>query len=177
MCNSFVLLSTALVQVVDHHGGSRLCRVLLDSASQSHSISERVVRKLGLPLFSVSVEVCGIGQSSTKTSSTVQCVIKSRFSPYTATIQCVVLKSITQQLPTVFIPKSDLEIPSNLQLADPHYNQPSEIDLLVVAELFFDLLLDGRSVSYTHLLRFVFAPASQSAVSSFRYVRVVHMLD
>lgn len=139
-----ILLSTVVVSILDNRGLPRLCRALLDSGSQSHFITERMVRRLGLPLYSVVTDVCGIGQSTTRTSSSVQCVIKSRFNSFSSTINSVVLKSITHQLPTIFIERSKLKIPSNLQLADPQFNQPGDIDLLIGAELFFDILRDGR---------------------------------
>lgn len=40
--------------------------------------------------------------------------------------------------------KSELNIPTNLQIADPEFYKPSDIHMLTGAELFFDLLCDGK---------------------------------
>ena len=141
---SSILLSTAVVTIQDNRGGPQLCRVLLDSGSQSNFITNKTVKKLGLPTRTISSEVSGIGQSITNPTRIVQCIIKSRFNSFSTAIDCLVLSSITQQLPTISIDRSSLDIPPNLQLADPQFSQPGDIDLLIGAELFFDLLCEGR---------------------------------
>ncbi|XP_075210229.1 uncharacterized protein LOC142317555 [Lycorma delicatula] len=132
--SSSVLLSTALVSILDHRGIPHFCCVLLDSGSQSNFATEKIVKKLGLPSANLSVEVNGFGISKTRTSKVVHCVTKTKFNSFSATIDCVVFPSITKELPTVSVSHSHLKIPQNFQLADPYFNQPSEIDLLVGAE-------------------------------------------
>lgn len=54
------------------------------------------------------------------------------------------MKNITQQLPSVSFNKRQLNLPQNLQLADPHFDVPNNIDMLIGTELFFELLTEGR---------------------------------
>jgi len=56
----------------------------------------------------------------------------------------VVLPSITRSLPAIEISKSELEVPSNIRLADPEFNVPREVDLLIGAEKFWDLICVGQ---------------------------------
>jgi len=42
------------------------------------------------------------------------------------------------------ISKSELEIPSNTRVADPEFNVPREIDLLIGVEKFWDLICVGQ---------------------------------
>jgi len=56
----------------------------------------------------------------------------------------VVLPSITRSLPAIKISKTELEVPSNIRLADPEFNVPREVDLLIGAEKFWDLICVGQ---------------------------------
>lgn len=138
------MLSTAIITIRDNHGKPNLCRALIDSGSQSNFITERIANLLKLPRHKSSIEVSGIGQSSTKTCHTVNCKIQSRMTSFSASIECIVLEKITQQLPVIEIPVSNLNIPANIQLADPKCHTPSDIDVLLGAELFYDIICDGK---------------------------------
>ncbi|XP_050307512.1 uncharacterized protein LOC126744197 [Anthonomus grandis grandis] len=73
---SRVLLSTAVVDVIDKHGNTHLCRVLLDSGSESSFITAELCNKLGLVTKQTNISVSGIGQTNSKilkqTSVTIQ---------------------------------------------------------------------------------------------------------
>ncbi|XP_073820296.1 uncharacterized protein [Musca autumnalis] len=47
-------------------------------------------------------------------------------------------------VPGEFLNTSQWKIPQNIELADPLFYKPQRIDVLLSAEVFFDLLLDGR---------------------------------
>ncbi|KAK9503547.1 hypothetical protein O3M35_010081 [Rhynocoris fuscipes] len=139
-----IVLSTAVVFVLDNRGAHHLCRVLLDSGSQSNFISEKAANILRLPRQRVTTEINGISSSLSTSYYSVQCSIKSRINSYSASLDCLILPTITIQLPTTPISISHINIPSNLPLADPEFYKPSDIDMLIGAELFFDLLSEGR---------------------------------
>lgn len=46
------------------------------------------------------------------------------------------MPEINEFAPNEPIIKEQLKIPSNLQLADPNFNETGEIDILLVAEIF-----------------------------------------
>ncbi|XP_063365335.1 uncharacterized protein LOC134653901 [Cydia amplana] len=60
-------------------------------------------------------------------------------------LRCFVLKRVTSSLPSTYIDLDSIRIPDNIQLADPNFNVPSEIDILIGSEIFWDLL-DGEKI-------------------------------
>lgn len=57
-------------------------------------------------------------------------------------MKCLVLNQITAQLPSLGT-ISNINIPDHVQLADPKFYSPSEIELLIGADKFLELLNDG----------------------------------
>ncbi|XP_011690502.1 PREDICTED: uncharacterized protein LOC105451630 [Wasmannia auropunctata] len=60
---SQVILSTAVVDIVDSAGQLHTCRVVLDAGSQSNFISEQLCNKLELSKRAINVPIQGIGNS------------------------------------------------------------------------------------------------------------------
>ena len=60
--SSQILLATAIVYVRDKHGQLVKCRALLDSASQGHFVTERLVQQLQLRKVKAHVPVQGINE-------------------------------------------------------------------------------------------------------------------
>jgi hypothetical protein len=58
--------------------------------------------------------------------------------------KCFVVPKITEDLPYDVIDKSLIYIPPNIKLADPLFHKTRPVDLLIGAELFSNLLSDGR---------------------------------
>ncbi|CAK9805171.1 hypothetical protein ANTPLA_LOCUS4356 [Anthophora plagiata] len=138
------LLSTAVVHIYDNKGRSQPCRVLLDSGSQSHFITERLARKLGLPRQKTNIPVVGINSTASYITNSLRAKIKSRINNFCTDLTFLILPQITEILPSRPISKSHLNIPSNIPLADPGFHIPSEIDALIGAEVFFKLLCVGQ---------------------------------
>ncbi|GFX05489.1 integrase catalytic domain-containing protein [Trichonephila clavipes] len=69
--NSQVLLCTALVNVCDSFGGTRLCRVLLDPGSQACLITSSCLERLGLPRKRTNVRISCLGASDTRTNDSI----------------------------------------------------------------------------------------------------------
>ncbi|KAH9628692.1 hypothetical protein HF086_008633 [Spodoptera exigua] len=144
--NGCVLLSTALIDIVDYNGTKHTVRCLLDNGSTSNFITESISKRLNLPIKSTSITVEGLNQSIQVTKRSTLTII-SRTESYVDNIDCLIVPRITQLLPITYFNISDLNIPSNLTLADPNFNIPLEIiDILLNAEiLFFIFLYSGKS--------------------------------
>lgn len=140
--NSHVLLGTAVVNIENHLGQLVKTRAVLDSGSQINLISNRLATKLNIPRQKGTTPVSGIGSSSVNISSWIWGKVHSRQSTYSKQTDMFVINAITHQLPVAHIDASTWALPDHVfnQLADPKYHQPAEIDLLLGAELFFDLL-------------------------------------
>lgn len=142
--NIQVLLSTAIVNVFDLSGKKRRCRALLDSGRQSHFITSNFCKRLRIKPKDVDISITGINKAAANINS--KCNIKLQYlhTPFSSTIQCLILPQITGKLPIQSIDSSLFDIPSNIQLADVTFTDPGEIDLLIGASLFWDLIKPGR---------------------------------
>ena len=142
--NTRVLLSTAEVVLLDSRGSPHFCRALLDSGSQSNFITEKLAQTLGLKRTRIHSKISGIAQVSTRAAQVIHCRLKSRYTNYSTTEDFVILPKITHQLPSEPIDLSKLNIPDNLTMADPNFHEPGDIDLLIGAGLFFNILCYGK---------------------------------
>ncbi|XP_028176820.1 uncharacterized protein LOC114364741 [Ostrinia furnacalis] len=137
-----VLLSTALVEIADANNTYHTTRALLDNGSQHCFISQSLCQKLNVPLIQSTVQVTGVGNSVTHSSKSCDINLKSKYTDYSTRLKCLVLSQITAQLPALNS-KLQISVPKNIQLADPYFQSQTEIELLIGADKFWDLLNDG----------------------------------
>lgn len=140
---SQVLLSTAVVKLFDGKDFI-LCRALLDSGSQSNFISESLCKRLNITRHKINHVVKGVALALAKISEQINISIGSCYSDFNIKINCLVLPQITDKLPLIHFDKKVLNIPSNIQLADPNYNIPGEIQLLLGASVFWNIFCLGQ---------------------------------
>jgi hypothetical protein len=55
-------------------------------------------------------------------------------------MHCLILPKITEQFPNQTYSRANLNIPDNIDLADPHFNECDKIDLLIGAEFFWRII-------------------------------------
>nr|CAI5843842.1 unnamed protein product [Callosobruchus analis] len=139
-----VLLSTAIIQVRDSKGNFRPCRALLDSGSQSNFISKHFADNLGLQMTDINMTIVGITKLACKVKSKCELEMHSIHSNFKTTVSCLVVQSICDNAPSTPVGIESLDIPENLPLADPDFHTPKEIDLLIGASLFSQIICVGR---------------------------------
>ncbi|XP_076230264.1 uncharacterized protein LOC143176045 [Nomia melanderi] len=142
--NKVTMLATALVYIKDHRGIKRECRALLDSGSQSHFMSEKLANTLQLNREKINVRVSGISKLAKNIQHQAHTNIISRFNGFSKSISCLILPTITDNIPNRPVDSSLLGIPSNMFLADPYFNVPREVDMIIGGDLFWDLMCVGR---------------------------------
>jgi Protein of unknown function (DUF1759)/Putative peptidase (DUF1758) len=147
---SQVLLSTVLVRVCDNLGQLHTCRALLDSASQSHFVSESLAQRLRLTKHHNRFPIHGINDATSETKYCVTLDLQSTDGDYKTSISCSVLPRITGNTPAILINPGTWGLPTDINLADPTFNQPGTIDLLIGAEIFFDLMLPQQRTRLNH---------------------------
>jgi hypothetical protein len=151
---SNVILPTAQVQVFDYFGKTHVFRALLDSGSQLNFVSERVAKLLKLKLQPVVLSVAGINQSLTNASTVTDIKIQSNYEDYNSNLSCVVIPQISEFLPCNSFSTANLKFPQHIQLADPTFHVKGAIDLLIGAQVFFQLLKPNReSLAQNFLLQ------------------------
>lgn len=139
-CN--VLLATAKVNASYANGYKLVIRALIDQSSQASFVTEETVQLLGLKKTRVDGCVSGIGDGQVKIKHMVKIFIESYRDPSNKLeVQAYVLNQLTSLLPTKQMIKLDwLQIE---ELADSEYSTPGRIDLLLGADVYCEILLEG----------------------------------
>ncbi|XP_053698889.1 uncharacterized protein LOC128745843 [Sabethes cyaneus] len=143
-----VLLSTAIVCVKDQYGATRLARALLDSCSQFCFMTTEFCQKLKLRGCCDYLAVQGIGCSKSVARKRVNAQILPRLSEissFSEDMSFYVLPELTTTLPARKASLGQWKPPSDIVLADPQLCEPGQIDIIIGAEYFYDLLANGRS--------------------------------
>ncbi|XP_035902654.1 uncharacterized protein LOC118507752 isoform X1 [Anopheles stephensi] len=148
---STVWLSTAVVLVQNEQGVKHPARALIDQGSQSNFISERLAQQLKLRKKTMLKPLSGIGSVSVFANGMVSAQIKSRVSDYQTTLNFLVLPRVTADCPSRYSDVSRWNLPNEVVLADPLFFKPERIDLLIGAEVFGELLEQGRIALANHL--------------------------
>lgn len=138
------LLATAIVDLFNDRGESKTCRAFLDAGSQANFITEVVASHLRLQRKIVDISVSGVDNISTRLKHSVSATLKSRHSRYEKRLEFLVLNRVTKTMPSISINRTTLEIPQNINLADPEFYKPSDINILIGVKLFYKLLSVGQ---------------------------------
>lgn len=141
-----VLLATALVDVEVKSGEKHILRALIDQGSEASFITARVVDLLGLNKIKVKGVVSGVGEeNSFAINHMCKFEIKSKSgNNYTTEVKAYVLKSLTTRMPA-----KNIEIHANwfnfnnMKLADPTFDTPGRIDILLGADVFSKIIDSG----------------------------------
>ncbi|XP_052741090.1 uncharacterized protein LOC112045429 [Bicyclus anynana] len=140
-----VLLATALVDVAWKNNKTHTYRALIDPGSQATFVTEDLVQSAGLKRIKINGLVSGLSEgSSVHVKYMVEFRIRSRIEPhFTLSVNAYVLKKITNHLPSqqcIVTNWPDLE---QITLADPTFNMPNKVDLLLGAEVYAQIINDG----------------------------------
>ncbi|CAI6372727.1 unnamed protein product [Macrosiphum euphorbiae] len=138
-----VMLSTSIIMVQDPAGNWHKCRAILDSGSQLNFITNECARRLKLLSHGNKQQfITGIGSISSSASSSFSASISSRFCVHEVTAVLHSLSTIVNVLPSHRIERSDIMLPRHImdELADPKFDEPGSIDILLGSEIFFDIL-------------------------------------
>ncbi|XP_052748143.1 uncharacterized protein LOC128200069 isoform X2 [Galleria mellonella] len=140
----------ALVKVLDVHGKPHAARVLLDNGSTGNFVTKDFCGKLNLRTHATNSRVTGINHQVSTSSLSCSLTLESYVGGYRTDINCFVLPTITTLLPNTYIDIHNLKIPPGVCLADPNFNVPSTIDILVGADVFWSVIGTNRIQLGTH---------------------------
>ncbi|XP_018570655.1 uncharacterized protein LOC108910517 [Anoplophora glabripennis] len=121
-----------------------VARALLDSSSQTSFITEELANKLKLSKIDSNLAVSGINNLVSQIRHRCNVTLYSICNDFNVDIYCYVIKQITGKLPDMRINKIDMRIPGNIKLADPNFEIPERIDILIGADVFWKLLCVGQ---------------------------------
>ncbi|XP_072392371.1 uncharacterized protein [Diabrotica undecimpunctata] len=139
-----VLLQTACVTIYDSHNNPVKVRCLTDSASQLSFITEELASRLKCIPYTKSLQISGISEICSTSNTMVDLNIFSNVNPTKHfTLSCAILPTITCKHPQITLDFNALKIPPNIHLADPEFCTPAEVQMLLGADVYFDLLTYG----------------------------------
>ncbi|XP_065361988.1 uncharacterized protein LOC135955564 [Calliphora vicina] len=139
-----MVLATAVVLVKNKFSQYYLARALLDSCSQVNLMTEDFAQKLNLKRERCSLNIIGVGGTNTPVKHKIGTFVKSRVANFEFFVDFCVVHTVSGNQPEYAISRDKFSIPSNIQLADPSFDRPEKIDLLLGCEYFLDLLSVGQ---------------------------------
>ncbi|GFX41413.1 integrase catalytic domain-containing protein [Trichonephila clavipes] len=139
-----VLLATAICFIRDSFGKMQEVRALLDGGSTSNFISQQCMNRLNLKREKINILVSGLNNSELTIKSRVNATIANRGNSYETNADFFVVPRITDVIPSQPFNVS-LGNFSREKLADENFNIPRNIDLLLGAEIFYEILLPGQT--------------------------------
>lgn len=140
-----VLLATALVTLTNPHGLSITLRALIDSGSQVSFITANAAKLLQLKSMPTNTSLFGIGQTHAGNAMRITSAILSSttYAEFTLYSDFLIIPEITGPLPnSSFIFKSWPHI-QNLALADPQFHEAKNIDILLGADIYGQIIRPG----------------------------------
>ncbi|XP_036346464.1 uncharacterized protein LOC118755748 [Rhagoletis pomonella] len=138
---SITLLPTALVVVEDATGSLQQCRALLDSGSQGTLISAACVQRLQLKPKYDNTILYGVGATDGSRSKGKVYISIHALQGKTISTEELCLSNLTRNLPSHKVSSQTTEFFKHLELADPYYDKPGRIDLILGADVLADCIL------------------------------------
>lgn len=138
------ILATALINVKAFNGEILPMRAFIDSGSQISCITESAAQILRLSRRPSFGGIIGIGAVQMAHARGIVCLeISSQLNDFSLTICAAVLSQVTCKLPTEPLPVENWPQLNELTLADPNYGEPSQVDILLGADVYGYLHKDG----------------------------------
>lgn len=143
-----VVLGTAVVRMCNNVGQWIPVRVLIDSGSQVSVITNACLSRLGLKRRRCANVVVGLSQTLvSETKGLTTCTLKPLHYDQPI-IQCepIILSKIVGRMPVVQLNSIIRTTYSNLKLADDKFDIPGEIDFLLGADVYSNILTGGGRI-------------------------------
>jgi hypothetical protein len=142
--NTTTILPTVIVSVKNGDGvGTTTCRALLDSGSEVSFITEACLQRLKLSSSRSDILINGIGDfSSAENQGTTQIDVLTPEG--CLSISAVVMKKLTRPLSSQYIDTVSMTKIHRLPLADPSFNRPGPIDLILGGDVYDTIVLATR---------------------------------
>lgn len=139
------LLYTAVGLIEDDYGNSVQCRILLDCGSMHNIVTPHIVQALRLPRKNINMTISGVSGVSQLIQHKVRAKIRSIVQPSVSfNLHFLVMKNIATNIPVKPVKVNLRNLPAGIKLADPAFDQPQRIDMLLGIEVFNELF-NGQS--------------------------------
>ncbi|XP_042910117.1 uncharacterized protein [Parasteatoda tepidariorum] len=137
------LLSTALILVRDKYSEWQMCRALLDSGSETCLISNECANKLQLKSEKINTLISCLNDTSMMVNGCVKVAISNKNKSFERELDMLIVKKITEFIPNKTL-NINVDFSNFVELADDTFNIPGKIDLLLGANIFYELIKSER---------------------------------
>lgn len=139
------LLATANADILDIHNKRVALRALCDTGSQITFITERPMQRLNIKRQKYDMIIAGAGDmQGPRTRGVAVLHLRSQHDPdFSLQVNAFVLTKITADLPNRRIRTDQWNHLRGIQLSDPRFGTPGEIDLLIGADVWGHIVKDG----------------------------------
>lgn len=141
---NYWFLATAIIRVRDANGTYVPLCALFDGGSQAPFIRADTAKALGLVTIPTNVNVSGVYGESRTLRKAAKIQFKALNEAYNGEFFAAVNPYFKDSHPTQRIEVEDWDIPKNIRLADPQFNIPKTVDILMNAQQAYELLLVGQ---------------------------------
>jgi len=117
---------------------------LLDSASQSHFITERCVQRLRLSRTQTYAQLQSRSSVNTETYHSVSLHLRYSHTDWHTTLNCAILSHITGSTRSTNLDTNTWKIPKYIKFPDEYFELPMVTHLLIGANFFYEMLQSGR---------------------------------
>ncbi|CAI6361523.1 unnamed protein product [Macrosiphum euphorbiae] len=147
-----VLLGTVVVRVRDNTGVLQEVRAVLDSGSQVSAVTVDCVNRLGLTRRKCPVEVIGLSQqpvNTVKGQTNFNFFSVQYDVPEFKVTNVIVLPRIMSSMPNRVLPAEIRDRYRHLVLADPRFDHPAPVDMLIGGDLYPSVMQSRADVIHT----------------------------
>lgn len=145
--NKSVLLATAMAIIEVSPDNHQAVRILLDGGSQTSFVTEQCVNRLRIRREKVSFPVSGIGATDViQTRGRVNLAIRAATGICGVFhIHAFIMAKLTSALPSAPMARNHISFINEIPLfADPQFDQPGDVDILLGGDILGELLREGR---------------------------------
>lgn len=129
------LLTSASIYVHDSGHNLIRCRVLLDTGATTNFITESMIKRLRIPVHTLTTEINVMGNLSTTSCGTALIMIQARHNEFHKELTCIVVPIISERIPAEPFPRESITLPPNIVLADPNFHVSRAIDILIGCDI------------------------------------------
>ncbi|GFU49126.1 integrase catalytic domain-containing protein [Trichonephila clavipes] len=138
-----VFLSTVRALVKNKYSEWVEVRCLLDVGSQSCLCTRACAEKLQLKMEKINTVVSCVNDASMVVKNCVKSSVANKAKTFESELMLLVVNKITDLIPNKVI-DVDVNVSEFVPLADDKFNIPDRIDMLLCAEIFYELLKPGK---------------------------------
>ncbi|XP_073831801.1 uncharacterized protein [Musca autumnalis] len=139
-----VLLGTAIVNIY-FNGEVFTARALIDSGSQATFITEKLQRRLNLPVKRVNARISGLNDAlaGSANKQCEFCLQSPHSDSFNVKVSALVLPVLTGRLPSLSLDISPSFSLGLVPLADPKFSTSDQVDILIGGDIYPQIILDG----------------------------------